>query len=183
MSVGSQNSGPDRLKQNEPSAPRAGDPKPPDWDALKDDVGQIAGAAVERGKTFFDAAKSQATEYVDRRKGDAAKSVVDLAQTIRDTGKTFEDRPNIRVFVDGAADGLEQLAGTIRERSFSEIYADVEYALRRRPATVAAVTGVAGFLLSRFVKASAEGLREAEFRNRAAGRAMPQRRPAAQPRA
>lgn len=183
MSVGSQNTGPDRLKTSEPATPRSDDQKPPDWDALKDDVGQIAGAAVERGKTFFDAAKSQATEYVDRRKGDAAKSVVDLAQTIRETGKTFEDRPNIRVFVDGAADGLEQLAGTIRERSFAEIYADVEHVLRRRPATVAAVTGVAGFLLSRFVKASAEGLREAEFRNRAGGRPMPSRRPAAQPRA
>ena len=38
-----------------------------DWDALKGDVGDIAGAAVERSRYFIDSAREQATDYVDRR--------------------------------------------------------------------------------------------------------------------
>jgi hypothetical protein len=115
-----------------------GTQKPEGWDNIKDDVGQIAGAAVEQGRHFLDSAKAQATTFVDKRKDDAAQSVSDLAQSLRDTLKQFEDRPNIRAFADSAADGLDQLAETIRSRSFNEIFGDVEQVMRAPAAVVAA---------------------------------------------
>ena len=156
MSMGTQNSAPNRHDQ--PSLRGQGE-RPADWDALREDVGEIAENAAERGRSFVDAARSQATEYVDRRKNDAAQSVVDLAKALRESSSGFEDRPNIRAFFDSAAGGLEQLAGTIQERSFADIYDDLETLMRRRPASVAAATFVAGFLVSRFIKASAETIR------------------------
>lgn len=150
MSVGYENGGKrDEMRGEHPA----------DWDALKDDVGGIANVALERGRHFIDSARDQATGYVDRRKDDMAQSVTDLAHSLRESCRSFDDRPNIQAFVDSAAEGLEQFADEIRTRSFGEIFDEVESVMRRRPAAVAATTFAAGFLLARFIKSSAEGAR------------------------
>jgi ElaB/YqjD/DUF883 family membrane-anchored ribosome-binding protein len=153
MSVGYENGG-----ENQRAKARQGG-NAADWDTLKDDVGEIAGAAVERGRHFLDSAREQATHYVDRRKDDVAQSVADFATSLRESTTSFEDRPNIRAFVDSAAEGLDQLADTIRQRSFADIFNEAEDIVRQRPAAVAAVTVAIGFLAARFIKSSSEGLR------------------------
>jgi len=130
-----------------------------EWDALKGDVGDIAGAAVERSRYFIDSAREQATDYVDRRKDDVAQSVADFATTLRESTHNFDERPNIRAVVDTAAEGLEQLADSIRDRSFADFFNEFEDVVRRRPATVAAVSVAVGFLAARFIKSTAEDLR------------------------
>jgi hypothetical protein len=144
-----------------------------EWDALKGDVGEMAGAAMDQGRHILDSAREQATGYADQRKNDLAQSVVDLANTLRESGSAFDNRPGIHAIVEGAAGGLEQLADTIRARSFGDMFGDVEAMVRRRPVMAAAATMTAGFLLARFVKASAGGAREAGMRSgqtyRAAG--------------
>jgi hypothetical protein len=149
MSVGYQNGG-----KNQQGAEGA------DWDTLKDEVGQIAGVAAERGRHFLDSAREQATVYVDHRKDAVAESVADLATSLREATSSFQDRPNIRAFVDSAAEGLDQFASSIRERSFADIFNQMEDVVRERPAVVAAVSVALGFLTARFIKASAEGLRQ-----------------------
>ncbi|WP_193557265.1 hypothetical protein [Microvirga pakistanensis] len=131
-----------------------------DWDALKGDVGDMAGAAVERGRYFVDSAREQAAGYAERRKGDIAQSVADFATSLRDSTHSFDERPNIRAVVDSAADGLEQLADSIRDRSFADFFNDFEDIVRRRPATAAAVSVAVGFLAARFLKSTAEDLRQ-----------------------
>jgi ElaB/YqjD/DUF883 family membrane-anchored ribosome-binding protein len=130
-----------------------------DWDALKGDVGDIAGAAVERSRYFIDSAREQATDYADRRKDDIAQSVADFATSLRESTHSFDERPNIRAVVDTAAEGLEQLADSIRERTFADFFNEFEDVVRRRPATVAAVSVAVGFLAARFIKSTAEDLR------------------------
>lgn len=150
-----------RPEDNQPAAvPQGGGPQAgADWEDLKGDVGEVAGAAVERGRHFLDSARQQATGYVDDRKNEAAQAVVDLANTLRESAGGFGERPNVRALVDTAADGLEQFAGTIRERSFGDILGTIEGAVRRRPAVAAVATMAAGFLASRFIKASSESSR------------------------
>jgi len=130
-----------------------------DWDALREDVGDMAGAAVERGRFFIETAREQASDYAGRRKDDIAQSVADFATSLRESTHSFDERPNIRAVVDNAADGLEQLADSIRERSFSDIFNDFEEVVRQRPATVAAVSVAVGFLAARFLKSTAEDMR------------------------
>lgn len=137
----------------------------PEWDALKGDVGDMAGAAMDQGRHFLDSAREQATGYADQRKNDLAESVVGLANTLRESGSAFDNQPGIHAIVEGAAGGLEQLADSIRSRSFGDMFGDVEGMVRRRPVAAAAATMAAGFLLARFVKASAEGFREAGARS------------------
>lgn len=136
------------------------DPKA-DLKDLRHDVEDTAHVAAERGKGFAAAARKQALAYVDERKGEAARSVSDLAGSLRDSGKTFEDRPNIRAFFDSAAEGLDDLAGSIERRSLDDFYQEAEAYARRSPVTVAVATFAAGFLLARFVKASGEAGAEA----------------------
>jgi hypothetical protein len=136
----------------------AGGQTGPEWDALKGDMSEMAGAAMEQGRHIFDSAREQATGYVDQRKDHLAQSVADLANTLRESGGGF-DQPSIRAIVESAAGGLEQLAENMRARSFGDIVDNVETLVRRRPAVAAIATMTAGFLLARFVKASTEGQR------------------------
>jgi len=125
-----------------------------DWDSLKGDVGEMAGAAMDQGRHLLDSAREQATGFVDQRKDDLAQSVVNLANSLRESGSAFEGRQQIRSLVDSAAGGLEQLADNIRGRSLADMLDDVKGLVRRRPAVAAAATMAAGFLVARFVKAS-----------------------------
>lgn len=125
-----------------------------DWRGLKYDVEDLRETAVERGRGLMDAARAQAQDFAERRKGDAARSVNDLAQTLRDSSKTFDDRPNIKAFFDSAAEGLEQLGGSIESRTFADFYEDAEAFARRAPVAVAVGTFVAGFIAARFIKSS-----------------------------
>ncbi|ACA21066.1 hypothetical protein M446_6821 [Methylobacterium sp. 4-46] len=137
------------------AGPGPGADHPAGWTGLRDDVRQLGDVAVERGYGLVDAAREQVTGYVARRKDDAAQSVEDFARALRESGKGLESQPNVRAFFDSAAEGLEQLSGSIRERSFEDFYSDIEAAARRRPAAVAIATFVTGFLAARFIKSSA----------------------------
>lgn len=125
---------------------------------VKGAADDLKSAAAEHGRNLLETAKAGATTFADQRKNDAAKSVSDIASSIRGTGQGFEDRPNIKAFVDSAADGLESFADGLRERSFADIYGDIEGYARRSPMTVGALAAVAGFFLARFIKSSSDEL-------------------------
>jgi hypothetical protein len=131
-----------------------------DWKALRGEVGGIAEAAVSQGKHFIESARDQATDFADKRKADVAQSVADLATSLRTSTGSFDERPNIKAVVDSAAEGLEQLADSIRQRSFSQIFADVEGVVRRRPATFGLASLAVGFIAARVIKSTSEDLRD-----------------------
>jgi hypothetical protein len=139
----------------------------------------LAGAALEQGRALLGGAREQATGFADLQKNQAAQSVADLATSLRSTGETFEGRPNIQAFVGSAADGLESLADSIRDRSFIELYGEAERFARERPVAVGTGALIAGFLLARFIKSSADGLATAgktAAANRASGSGASPRR-------
>lgn len=139
-----------------------------DWGALRGDVGSIADAAVSQGRHFLDAAKDQATDFADKRKADVAQSVADLATSLRESTSSFDERPNIQAVVDSAAEGLEHLADLIRDRSFANIFSDVESIVRRRPITFGVTALALGFVAARVIKSTAEDLRDEQNAQRRA---------------
>ena len=83
---------------------------------------------------------------------------------------------------DSAAEGLDDLAGSIESRSFNELYEDAEAFARRSPVAVAVATFAAGLLLARFVKASGERQTDADYgRGRGEGRRVRRPPPPATP--
>ncbi len=145
-----------------------------DLKSIASDVAsEIASTALEQSRGLLDAAKGTATSFADERKDTAAQSIADLASSLRETGNSFEEQPSLKAFVGTAADGLEQIATGIRDRSFAEIYGDIEAVARRQPLTFGAGAAIAGFLLARFIKSSADELSEANAtraESRTAGR-------------
>ncbi|MGY2052811.1 hypothetical protein [Methylobacterium sp. JK268] len=149
MSAGYQN-GQHNTERAAPSADH-----PAGWSDLRDDVRQLGDVAVERGYGLVEAAREQVNTYVAQRKDDAAQSVDDFAKALRESGKGLEQQPNVKAFFDSAAEGLEQLSGSIRARSFEDFYGELEHVARRRPAAFAVATFVAGFFAARFIRSSA----------------------------
>ncbi|MCJ2011444.1 hypothetical protein [Methylobacterium sp. J-076] len=125
-----------------------------EWRGLQGDVENLAGVAAEQGRGLLDAARLQAQDYVERRKGEAAQSVQDLARSLRGSGRDMSDKPHVRAFFDSAADGLEQLGTSIERRSLSDFYGEAESIARRAPVAVAVGTFMVGLLAARFIKSS-----------------------------
>lgn len=125
-----------------------------EWRGLQGDVENLAGVAAEQGRGLLDAARLQAQDYVERRKGEAAQSVQDLARSLRGSGKDMADKPHVRAFFDSAADGLEQLGTSIERRSLGDFYSEAEALARRAPVAVAVGTFMVGLLAARFIKSS-----------------------------
>jgi hypothetical protein len=140
--------------ESQQDAPHGAGSERAQWRALQGDVEGLADEAAERGRGLLDAARLQAQSYVEQRKSDAAQSVHDLAQTIRNSGRDLGDKPNVRAFFDSAADGLEQLGSTIERRSLGDFYSEAESFARRAPVAVAVGTFVAGLIAARFIKSS-----------------------------
>jgi hypothetical protein len=117
------------------------------WDDLKEDLSDAMHETVAgRGREFIEAAKRHAAEYAAGRKDGAARSVEDVAHSLRESGRAFEDTPHIRAFVDSAAVGLENFAADIRDRPLDDLYADAEDFARRHPVALATGAGLAGLM-------------------------------------
>lgn len=106
------------------------------------------------GDGFTASVHGQVQDYITRRKQDAVRVVADVAGAIRGAGAGFEDAPNVKAFFDSAAEGVDELSADIGRRTVSELYDEVDAAVRRRPAVSLAVVAVAGFALSRLLTSS-----------------------------
>ncbi len=135
-----------------------------------DFAANLADAAKGQTRTLLDAAKGQATSFADSRKDTVAQAVADIASSLRDSGEGFADRPNIQGFVSAAADGLDGIAGSLRDRTFGELYGEAEDFARRQPVAVGIGAVAVGFLLARFIKSSADELSDAHAARSAAVR-------------
>jgi hypothetical protein len=62
--------------------------------------------------------------------------------------------PNVRAFFDSAAEGVEEFSEGISRRTFSELYDEVDAAVRRHPRVTVAAAALAGFALFRWFSAS-----------------------------
>jgi hypothetical protein len=154
----------DREREHEQGSTHSGagfDTQSGSWDDLKEDLSDAMHDTVAgRGREFIEAAKRHAAEYAAGRKDGAARSVEDVAHSLRESGRAFEDTPHIRAFVDSAAAGLENFAADIRDRPLDDLYADAEDFARRHPVAIATGAGLAGLMIARFFKSSS--LRRAE---------------------
>lgn len=137
-----------------PSPDKAAAAEQAEWRSLKGDVEGLADVATERGRGLLDAARLQAQSYAEERKSDAAQSVNGIAKSLRESGRTLDDRPHVKAFLDSAAEGLEQFGGSIESRSLGDFYKEAESFARRAPVAVAVGTFVVGLVAARFIKAS-----------------------------
>jgi uncharacterized protein YozE (UPF0346 family) len=116
------------------------------------------GKQTGTGGGIVDKAKEQATKQLLTQKDRATDGLGSLANTIRQSAQPLRDQQHDAVaqYVDQAADQLERLSATLRERELGELVKDAERFARRQPALFVGATFAAGFIAARFLKSSAE---------------------------
>ena len=141
---------------------------------------ELTGAADEVRAGAAEAARAgreRARSLFEEQKEAAAGRVHGFADALRTTARKLdEEGAGASGVTKRAADGLDRLASSLRERDFESFLHEAEGFARRSPALFVGGTVTAGFLLARFLKSSGE---RARARGDGIGEIRPLRRPAA----
>jgi hypothetical protein len=128
----------------------------------------VAGTVKDSGRDAFAAVRSHAGEAASRTAEAARAEAMSRAESAKDTLASEGERlaQSLRSAVDGGdtsiqarvmgqvADSVEDLVGTIRDKSFGELLSDVDGFARRNPGAFVAAAALAGFAVARFARAS-----------------------------
>jgi hypothetical protein len=115
--------------------------------AAKDYAKDVAGRAKEQGRAMFDEQKESAAGTVHS----AANAFRNTAQQLQGEGRTETGR-----YVEMFADQLQSLGHRLHNENLDGLIREVEDFGRRSPGTLLAGSVIAGFVLTRFLKSSAE---------------------------
>ncbi len=128
---------------------------------VKQEAQRITAEAKQRGQALFDSQKHAAADEI----GNMALALRRTAQELNQ-----EQQPSTAKLATRAADSLERLAGTLRDKDLRTVFSQLEHYAREHPGMFFGGSVVAGLLLARFLKSSAEGSSEMSGRARTESR-------------
>lgn len=125
-------------------------------DGVKEQVQEKAQVAQEKLGEGAQSMRSRMREQVDQRSTQAGEQVSSSAQAMRSTSERLreEGQDGPARAAERAADQAERLGGYLKQSDADRILGDIEDFGRRQPLAVAAIGVAAGFMASRFLKAS-----------------------------
>ncbi|MBB4630520.1 hypothetical protein [Sphingosinicella soli] len=135
--------------------PVAADPAPLKQDRLasiKAEAGKLKSEASTKARSAAEEGKTRAAETL----GSVSHATREAADKLK--GTQAEPLANI---INSAADSVESFAQRMREKSVDDIIDDTREMVRRSPVLVIAAAAAAGFIISRFFKASRSNDNEA----------------------
>jgi len=113
-------------------------------------------SATRPPRGFAQRLREDGRRTIEQRKRSAAERVNGIAEAIERTGAQFtETEPTLADLAKRVAGTVGNLATRLREGSIDELVDDTRALARRNPGLFIAGGLVAGFVLARFVKASA----------------------------
>ncbi|MGB3405853.1 MAG: hypothetical protein WBA67_00020 [Jannaschia sp.] len=128
------------------SAPTSKNPK----DAAKD----LADDAKAHADTLGDKARSIASDKAAAAKAQATHAIEDKADDLRAAGRSFEPGSYEAQAADYVATNLTRAADFVRHQDLSSVTSDLTRFARQNPALFLGGAAIAGFALSRLLKAS-----------------------------
>ena len=113
-------------------------------------------SATRPSRGFTQRLKEDGRRTIEQRKRSAAERVDGIAQALERSGAQFsEAEPTLADLASRLASTVGNLATRLREGSIDDLVDDTRALARRNPGLFIAGGIVAGFVLARFVKASA----------------------------
>jgi hypothetical protein len=107
-------------------------------------------------KSTADAVKEQTRQMADDVKDQGAEKIGGVTRAVRGAADELgREVPQLATYLHGAADRVDGAAQALRERSVEEMATSFFEFARRQPTAAFAVSAVAGFALTRFLKSSA----------------------------
>ena len=92
-------------------------------------------------------------QQVDEQKDGTASSLGSFAGALRKAARETQDGGQVNRVAEWAADGLERVSSTLRNKDMDGMLRDVQSFARQQPVAFFAAALAAGFLASRFLKA------------------------------
>jgi len=136
-------------------------------------VQEVASQAKEKVQEQTQNMRAQAQEkartQLETRSTQVGEQAGSIAEALRSTGRQLDGEANSAgaKAAHAAADQVERLGGYLRDGSADRFLDDVESFARRKPWAAAGIGAAAGFLASRFLKASSENRYDTSQRSRA----------------
>ena len=96
-----------------------------------------------------------ASTWLDSRKDALTQTFTSTAEGLRRFGDSYGDQPNIKSYIDAAADGLDTVSHELGNQRIEDLARHAE--TFRLPVTVFAGAVAAGLVVSRILRSAAEG--------------------------
>jgi hypothetical protein len=129
----------------------------------KEQASHMASQAKEQARAqanrFAEEAKQRGRSMLEEQKGNAVSQLSGFASVLRETASKCAEREDQRTAgraLEQAAGGLERFADALRSRDVDSLMDQAARMARQQPAVFIGGTIAAGFLLSRFLKSSAD---------------------------
>ena len=115
-------------------------------DTVKQEASGLAGRASEQGRSMLSRQKEAAADHLDS-----------VAKALRGSARGLEqEEPAAGRYVGYAAERLQSMGRQLRDRDVDGLLDDVQDLGRRAPGAFFAGSVIAGFLMARFLKSSAD---------------------------
>ncbi|MET0483562.1 MAG: hypothetical protein ABWZ27_11685 [Aestuariivirgaceae bacterium] len=101
--------------------------------------------------------RRMASTWLDGRKETLTQTFTSTAQGLRRLGDSYGDQPNIKSYIDAAADGLDTVSEELGNQRIEDLARQAESFSRNYPVTVFAGALAAGLVVSRILRSAAEG--------------------------
>lgn len=148
---------------NHPSDPRTEAEKAADKarghaDRLKHEAEATGEQLKGEAARLAESAKAQAEQAFTAQKKSITGQIEGYANALRQTASTLDeqDQRTVAVYTRQAADGLDNIAHSLDARDPGDLVDDVQRLAHERPAAFIGGAAALGFVLSRFLKSSAE---------------------------
>jgi hypothetical protein len=112
--------------------------------------------------TLIDNVKQRANAQIDTQKSRATDTLGVIANAVRGTTEQLRsDRHDVLAqYIEGAANQLDRVSATLRNKDMNTLIADARQLARRQPALFIGGSLAAGLLAARFLKSSARANRQ-----------------------
>lgn len=112
---------------------------------VKEEATKLRGQATDRARSAAEQGKTRATETIDG-----------FARAVHDAAGNLEQQvsPQVAQYAHRAADALDNLSDSLRNKSVDELLDDARGFARRNPAVALGAAVAVGFALARFLKAT-----------------------------
>jgi ElaB/YqjD/DUF883 family membrane-anchored ribosome-binding protein len=112
---------------------------------VKEEATKLRGQATDRARSAAEQGKTRATETIDG-----------FARAVHDAAGNLEQQvsPQVAQYAHRAADALDNLSDSLRNKSVDELLDDARSFARRNPAVALGAAVAVGFALARFLKAT-----------------------------
>jgi ElaB/YqjD/DUF883 family membrane-anchored ribosome-binding protein len=130
-----------------------------------------SGGPAEKADELFETVRKRGRGLLHRQKQAAVEELSSVAGVMKEAAAKLEttDEAGVGTYVRKAADFVDGLSSSLRERELEDVVRETEGAIRERPAVCLALTAGVGFVFGRLLRASSQRIAARVQEDRPAG--------------